>query len=62
MIGKYVNKSYLIYIRLVRILVSDGFPERQSSKLIMSIVMDYIINLLITLLEVVAYNKKSAIL
>ena len=30
MIAKYVNKSHSIFIRPVRILNSDEFPERQS--------------------------------
>ena len=57
MIGNYVNKS--IYRRPVRILILDEFPERRSSKLIFGIVMDYtcIINLLFTLLQVVANDK-----
>ena len=50
------NKSRL-YIRHVIILNSDKFPERQSGKLIISIVMDYIINLLFTLLQIVANDK-----
>ena len=57
MIGYYVNSSHLIYISPVRILNSDEFPERQSGKLIMSTVMHYIINLLFTLLLIVAYDK-----
>ena len=49
--------SFNIYIAPVRILNSDEFPERQSGKLIRSIVMDCIINLLFTLLQIVANDK-----
>ena len=52
MIGQYVNKSQSIYIRPARILNSDEFPERQLGYLIMSTVMDCIINLLFTLLQI----------
>ena len=52
-----MNKSHSIYIRPVRILNSDEFPERRSSKLIMSIEMNYVIKLLFTLQQVVANNK-----
>ena len=57
MIGYYVNKSHSIYIAPVRILNSDEFPERQSGKLIISIVMDCINNLLFTLLQIVANDE-----
>ena len=57
MIWYYVNKSHSIYIRPVRILNSEKSLERQSGKLIMSIVMDYIINLLFTLLQIGANDK-----
>ena len=57
MIGLYVNKSHSIYIAPVRILISDEFPERQPGKLIISIVMDCIINLLFALLQIVANDK-----
>ena len=48
-----------IYVRLVRILNSEKFPHKQSGtcKLIMSTVMDYITNLLRTLLQIVANDK-----
>ena len=57
MIVCYVNKSHSVYIRPLKISDSDEFPERQPGKLIMSIKVDYIINLLFTLLQIVANDK-----